>query len=786
MAPLDPPFRRFLNELRRRRVPQTTAVYLVVAFGVLEAADLVLPRLGLPDWTVTLVLALLLLGLPLVVFLAWSFDLTRGGVERTNDASSAGAGHDPDPDPAAAGARGAPLARVDPRWVAAVAAVVLVAGLGGAWAVLGAGGGGEPLQDGLVVVPPFRVSGDAAYLEEGMVDLLAAKLTGEGGLRAVEPRAVLAAWNRSGPPEDAAKVVARELGAGKVLLGSVVATGSRLILAGRVHKTDDFAELARHEVEGPADSLPALVDRFLTGLLAQVAGVDNSRMPTLERTPLAALRAYLEGHTELRAGRFAVARDAFQRAISTDTTFAQAGVFHTIAAGFTVEPTSAGMRLAWRHQDRLAPRDRAVVEAYLGPAYPEWSSRQQVIEARRAMTRIAPDRAEGWYIYGDYVYHSDTARPLAERIDQAERAFQQAIDLDPSFAPASVHVLSLPLHRGDTTTVREQARAFLADHPDGELATIARGLLDVLDGPGFVPPDDSAGFNYFHMATPALVATSTGMGVDAAAAAAEWAERNVSDAETLGLWEIARFRMEMGQPRRALELLASRGAIDEAEAAVLRVYGALYWDTGESPEALEPVVSELEGLVESLASSDAATSSEAACVAGQFRTAVGAWSEARRWADVLDGRAATETGSAARYARACAAIIGALVAIEMGTDASVEDAVGRLDRAHATGLASDPKLRDAATLVLARGFERLGELERALDATHRRVIEVPSIYFRSTQLREEGRIAAALGRTDEAVEAYRHYVALRPDPEPAAVPFVEQVEEALARLTADR
>ena len=53
------------------------------------------------------------------------------------------------------------------------------------------------LDNTLVAVLPFRVpAGDAtlADLKDGFADLLSVQLTGEGGLRAAEPRAVQAAW----------------------------------------------------------------------------------------------------------------------------------------------------------------------------------------------------------------------------------------------------------------------------------------------------------------------------------------------------------------------------------------------------------------------------------------------------------------------------------------------------------------------------------------------------------------------------------------------------------------
>ena len=73
----------FLAELKRRRVVRVAIVYGAVAFTVLQAADLVVPRLQLPDWTVTLMVVLALLGFPIALVLAWAFELTPDGVRRT-------------------------------------------------------------------------------------------------------------------------------------------------------------------------------------------------------------------------------------------------------------------------------------------------------------------------------------------------------------------------------------------------------------------------------------------------------------------------------------------------------------------------------------------------------------------------------------------------------------------------------------------------------------------------------------------------------------------------------
>jgi TolB-like protein/Tfp pilus assembly protein PilF len=78
---------RFLTELKRRNVYRAALVYAGVGWVLLEVADVAFPRLGLPDWTVNFVLALVLLGFPLAIVFAWIFDFSPQGVVRTSPLS---------------------------------------------------------------------------------------------------------------------------------------------------------------------------------------------------------------------------------------------------------------------------------------------------------------------------------------------------------------------------------------------------------------------------------------------------------------------------------------------------------------------------------------------------------------------------------------------------------------------------------------------------------------------------------------------------------------------------
>jgi hypothetical protein len=89
---------------------------------------------------------------------------------------------------------------------------------------------------------------------------------------------------------------------------------------------------------------------------------------------------------------------------------------------------------------------------------------------------------------------------------------------------------------------------------------------------------------------------------------------------------------------------------------------------------------------------------------------------------------------------------------------------------------------DFANLEIARLRERRGELPQALAAIRRRPYTYHLTDYLAAHLREEGRLAALAGDRAEAISAYRHYLALRSDPEPALRQKVEEIRAELAKL----
>jgi TolB-like protein len=81
--------KQFFHELRRRKVLRVALVYAAAGWGLAQIADVVFPALLLPEWTVSLVVILLLLGFPLAIILTWVFDITPEGIEWTKELEDA-------------------------------------------------------------------------------------------------------------------------------------------------------------------------------------------------------------------------------------------------------------------------------------------------------------------------------------------------------------------------------------------------------------------------------------------------------------------------------------------------------------------------------------------------------------------------------------------------------------------------------------------------------------------------------------------------------------------------
>ena len=76
---------QMFEELKRRNVFRVGLAYAMVSWLVLQITDVAVPILELPRWAGKLVFLLLVVGLPIVLIIAWAFEVTPTGIKRQSE-----------------------------------------------------------------------------------------------------------------------------------------------------------------------------------------------------------------------------------------------------------------------------------------------------------------------------------------------------------------------------------------------------------------------------------------------------------------------------------------------------------------------------------------------------------------------------------------------------------------------------------------------------------------------------------------------------------------------------
>ena len=75
----------FFEELKRRNVFKVLIAYVVMAWLVMQVAEVLMELANLPEWLGPVVLVVLAIGLPIALVLSWFYELTPEGVSLETD-----------------------------------------------------------------------------------------------------------------------------------------------------------------------------------------------------------------------------------------------------------------------------------------------------------------------------------------------------------------------------------------------------------------------------------------------------------------------------------------------------------------------------------------------------------------------------------------------------------------------------------------------------------------------------------------------------------------------------
>lgn len=438
-----------LAELKRRKVYRAMAIYVVVAIGALELADVLVPSTRLPDWTDEFVLILLILGLPLVLVLAWMFDVTPEGVSKTAEAEDDGVDivtrSVPTADESAPAATELDIHAV---------AVLPFENLSGAREA-------EPFAAGLhddLLTELSRVSA-----------LTVISRTSVKGYRSVDKTI----------PE-----IARELGVGAIIEGGVQQSGNRVRL--NVQLIDARADVhlwaERYDRELTAESIfdlqSELAGEIMAALQAELTSEETSRVSRHPTEDLDAYRLFAIGReffVDRSEAALHAAAEHFELAAERDPEYADAWAGMANALIMLVDYGHVDERSALVRAESAARRALELApnlpEAYsaLGNLYSARRQGAEALEAHRRAAELAPSYAgaQQWLCWVNLLL----GRPQA-----ALEAGRRAVRLAPYDPEGRGNLALALLGVGDLEGARAEAENVLGDHSDFAYALWVKGL----------------------------------------------------------------------------------------------------------------------------------------------------------------------------------------------------------------------------------------------------------------------------------------------------------------------
>jgi TolB-like protein/Flp pilus assembly protein TadD/DNA-binding winged helix-turn-helix (wHTH) protein len=417
------------SELRRRRVFRVVGAYLVGMWLVLQVAETTFEPLHLPDWWLTAITILAVVGLPIVAALAWAYEMTPQGIML--DGGSAGL-HLP-----------RRRVAVAPAIVAGVALMAVVTGYAW-WRSIDRTGTADatdfdPSPQSIAVLPfaDMSPSGEAAYLGDGLSEELSSDLAKLPGLRVA---ARTSAFAFRGKDLDVRRI-GRELGVRYVLEGSVRREDDRVRVTAQLidaktgfHAWTESYDRSWQDLISIQQGISGAIARQLQTVLTPEVAQQIKASATLNPR---AYDFYLAGLAQLRqSGSLSgleKAEHLFRQSLAEDPGFAraQAGLcqvaimrYDRTGATDQVHVAEADCRHALEVDPTLKETELALGRLYLA------SGRHEQAEAvYRSLLRRAPRDAD---------VHIGLGRALTRsmRSKEAEQSLREAIVVEPGYWPA--------------------------------------------------------------------------------------------------------------------------------------------------------------------------------------------------------------------------------------------------------------------------------------------------------------------------------------------------------------
>ncbi len=362
----------FFEELQRRKVYRVAAAYIIAAGFIIQIGSAVFPAWELPNWTLRLVVVLLLLGFPIALILAWAYDVTPQGIRATTKTAAE--------------------THLRRNLIILITIGAIISAAAGFFLLPRASA--HKIDKSIAVLPFQNLSDEKenAYFTDGMQDDILTNLSKIGDLKVISRTSVMS--YRDGTRN--AREIGKALGVATLLEGSVRRIGNRVRVNVQLINADNDEHIWAEDYDRDLTDVFAIQSDLAKKISATLqAKLSPNEKARLDRRPTENPDAYL---LFIQAEPYATGPDMFrddsrkaeqlyEQAIKLDPNFAAAFACLSMVESWayhTFDPTSAR-------------RERARVTA------------DQTL-------RLQPDLPEGHLALGFSYYYGDRdyERALAE------------------------------------------------------------------------------------------------------------------------------------------------------------------------------------------------------------------------------------------------------------------------------------------------------------------------------------------------------------------------------------
>jgi adenylate cyclase len=423
--------KEFVHKLRQRGVIKVSVAYLLISWVIMQLADVTFPLLRLPDWSVTLVLALLILGFPIALILAWAYEMTPTGLQREPVDSAAAQ----------------PLEPAET---------------------------GPSMDERSIAVLPFsNLSADdeQEHFCDGLTEELLNVLSGLPGLRVASRTSCFAFKNKSLD----LTAIANKLHVAHILEGSVRKSGTSIRITAQLIEVASDSHLWSETYDRQLDDIFSIQDdiaRQILDALKLKLGTHRSKYSTTSNSEAYEYFLRGSGYASSKGSKNQdLAIRLFQSAVTLDPGFVRAWVkLAQSSANFAMFSTG-GERCqkiateAGKKATELAPE---YAESYMARGYASLANKQYSNAETEFFKAIEldPGLAVAYHYLGRSAY-------LQGQLDTALEYFNKSVDLDPNDFESLMLAFPIYQKNDDQENVLRVARAgvdrikrHLEDYPE--------------------------------------------------------------------------------------------------------------------------------------------------------------------------------------------------------------------------------------------------------------------------------------------------------------------------------